>query len=283
MVNSAASAACATLVGATRARVMAPMVATTTSAPAHPASQGVGVPRQPCHRRAQHRAESESIAAPRAALAAVASLLALALLFPARACAGTDDAAMAAEIAEMLAVEPGSTVAEIGAGHGEMAVRMAEKVGPAGHVYATEIDPDRVADIQKRVAEAGLANVTVVAATATDTGLPAGSCDAAYMIGVYHHMTDPAATDASLFRSLKPGGRLLINDFPPTLWLALFKVEGVPANRGGHGVSDDAVIGEVTAAGFHEVREIAPWHAGFFIRHNYCLLFRKAAPEAAKP
>ena len=204
--------------------------------------------------------------------------LALTLLLPAGACAGTDDPALSADIAELLAIRPGSRVAEIGAGHGEMAVRMAERVGPTGHVYATEIDPERIAEIRQRVADAGLKNVTVVAATPSDSGLPAGCCDAAYMIGVYHHITEPAATDASLFRSLRPGARLLVNDFPATLWLAPFKVEGVPANRGGHGVPDGAVVDEVTAAGFEKLREIAPWHAGFLIRDNYCVVFAKPMP-----
>ncbi len=72
-------------------------------------------------------------------------------------------------------VKPGATIAEIGAGNGAMSVLMAAKVGPGGHVYSTEIDPKRRAEIQKRVAGAGLGNVTVVTATATDTGLPAGA------------------------------------------------------------------------------------------------------------
>src|SRR5215469_15773751 len=76
------------------------------------------------------------------ALAGIAALAAIAL-WPSRwALAwGTDDAAMADEIAAMLQLKPGSVVAEIGAGNGQMAIRMAQRVGPSGHVYATEIDP----------------------------------------------------------------------------------------------------------------------------------------------
>jgi len=219
----------------------------------------------------------------RVALTGLAALLAVSL-WPTRPALawGTDDAAMADEIATLLAVNPGSTVAEIGAGHGEMAIRMARKVGPSGHVYATEIDPGRLAEIRERAQEAGLDNLTVLEATPTDSALPAGCCEGAYMIGVYHHLTDPAATDASIFRALKPGGRLLINDFPPTLWLALFKVKGVPENRGGHGVPDQIVAGEIADAGLHQVQEIRPWHAGFFIRDNYCLVFAKPADAAAQ-
>jgi SAM-dependent methyltransferase len=214
----------------------------------------------------------------RAAGQPVLGVLALALLLaiPASSFAcGTDDAQIAADIARLLAVGPGSSVAEVGAGHGEMTVRMAEKVGPSGRVYSTEIDPDRLADIRKRVADAGLHNVTVVEATPSSTGLAARSCDAIYMIGVYHHITDPVDTDRSLFEALRPGGLLLVNDFPPTLWLWLWKPKGVPANRGGHGVADRIVVSELTQAGFELVRAISPWHPGFFIRHNYALLFRK--------
>jgi predicted methyltransferase len=188
---------------------------------------------------------------------------------------GTDDQAMTDEIAQMLNVTSGSTVAEIGAGHGDMAIRMARKVGPSGRVYATEIDPKRLAEIRQKVQDAGLNNVTVIEATPTDSGLPQGCCEAAYMIGVYHHVTDPSATDASIFRALKPGGRLLVNDFPPTMWLALFKVKDVPPNRGGHGVPDAVMIDELKGAGFSEVNEIRPWHPGFFIRDNYCVVFAK--------
>src|SRR5262245_31205533 len=99
----------------------------------------------------------------RVALTGLAALLAVSL-WPARQALawGTDDAAMADEIATLLAVNPGSTVAEIGAGHGEMAIRMARKVGPSGHVYATEIDPGRLAEIRERAQEAGLDNLTVL-------------------------------------------------------------------------------------------------------------------------
>jgi SAM-dependent methyltransferase len=219
-----------------------------------------------------------------AAIAGLVAMATLTLWSPYFALAwGTDEQAMADEIVDMLGIKPGSTVAEIGAGNGAMAVRIAKKIGPTGRVLATEIDPKLIEQIRQRARKAELDNVTVVRATPTDSGLPAGCCDAAYMIDVYHHITDPAPTDASIFRALKPGARLLINDFPPTIWLAPFKVKGVPANRGGHGVPDAIVIKEITAAGFREKRETRPWYPGLLVRDTYCLVFSKPEVSATTP
>jgi hypothetical protein len=44
---------------------------------------------------------------------------------------GTHDGEIVDDLVEMLAIKSGNTVAEIGAGNGAMAVRIAKKVGPA--------------------------------------------------------------------------------------------------------------------------------------------------------
>ncbi len=204
--------------------------------------------------------------------AAILLVLAVVLLTkPSGAAADTDDPAFADRIAAELGVKPDATVAEIGAGNGAMAVLMAPKVGPAGRMYANEIDPDRLAEIRTRVANAGIGNVTVVTATATDTGLPADSCDAIYMIYVYHHLKDPAAYDRSIFRALRPGGALFIADFYPT-WLL-----------GGMGVPQPKLVEQLTAAGFQTVHVLTNCPPSRVFR-QYCVLFRKpAATNSAAP
>jgi ubiquinone/menaquinone biosynthesis C-methylase UbiE len=164
------------------------------------------------------------------------------------------------------------TVADVGAGAGDMAVYAARCVGPSGLVFATEADPARLKRLRKRASR--LANVAVSNSPERDSNLPVSSCDAISMRGVYHHFTQPDEMNASLYRALKPGGVLAVVDFPPGRLLTWIKpLPEVPANRGGHGVPKDIVIQELTSAGFEFVREVADWPS-----RRYCLVFRK--PES---
>ena len=145
--------------------------------------------------------------------------------------------------------KPGMTIADVGAGDGSYSFAAEKIVGPSGHVYATEIDATKLAALRDEVAKQKLTNVTIVESAADDTKLPTGCCDAIFLRRVYHHITAPEAFDKNLLRTLKSGGRLAIIDFAPDN--SLPPVEGVPANRGGHGIPQKIMIEELTAAGFH--------------------------------
>ena len=166
------------------------------------------------------------------------------------------DAADTAKLIEVLEIRAGASVADVGAGGGLLVPPMSRHVGSAGRVYATDISADRIADLRKLVASESLQNVTVVEGGAAQTNLPDACCDAIFMRLVYHHFGDPAAMNASLLRSLKPGGRLAVLDFRPAS-----KVSAPPGKRGegdSHGVMPATVIEELKAAGFVDLREV-PW------------------------
>jgi ubiquinone/menaquinone biosynthesis C-methylase UbiE len=169
------------------------------------------------------------------------------------------------------------SVADIGAGGGDLTLALGAEVGPSGRVFSSDIDPSALEQIRGRVDAAGLRNVTIVEGGTRTTGLPANCCDAVVLRRVYHHLSDPAAMNADLLRSMRPGAVLAVIDFPPTLaWLWPWPPQGVPKNRNGHGVTADIVVGEVTAAGFELVRRFDDW-PGRGPLASYCAVFRKAA------
>jgi len=179
-----------------------------------------------------------------------------------------DAAGEIGRLAELMGWKAGSFVADIGAGDGEYTFAAVERVGAAGRVYATEIDAKKIAELKSEVAKRKVANVMVVESKEADTNLPAGCCDAIFLRRVYHHLTKPVEFNAGLVRSLKSGGRLAIIDFPPRT--GLDPVEGVPSNRGGHGIPQKIVIEELTAAGLKVEKIVDDWP-----ENDYCVLFVK--------
>jgi ubiquinone/menaquinone biosynthesis C-methylase UbiE len=171
-------------------------------------------------------------------------------------------------LAALMDWKPGTIVADIGAGDGKYAFAAAQLVGPSGKVFATEIDQEKLATLRSEVAKRHLNNVIVLESKEADTNLPFECCDTIFLRRVYHHLTKPAEFNAALVRSLKPGGRLAIIDFPPRSGLE--PVEGVPANRGGHGIPEKILVQELTSAGFNVTKTVNDWPDG-----DYLLLFEK--------
>jgi ubiquinone/menaquinone biosynthesis C-methylase UbiE len=171
-------------------------------------------------------------------------------------------------LAALMEWKPGTVVADIGAGDGSYSFVAVEYVGAAGKVYATEIDTKKLEELRAEVTKRKLQNVIVVESKEADTNLPTACCDAIFLRRVYHHLTKPSEFDANIVRSLKPGGRLAIIDFPARG--GLDPVEGVPANRGGHGIPQKVVIEELTDAGLQVEKVVNDWP-----QNDYCVLFVK--------
>ncbi|WP_161956698.1 methyltransferase domain-containing protein [Gloeocapsopsis dulcis] len=173
-------------------------------------------------------------------------------------------------LSNLLNLQPGAVVAEIGAGNGDLTVRIAQHIGSSGKIYSTELNPQQLNAIQNNVKKHNLTNVQVIQGAVDRTNLPPECCDAIFMRGVYHHFTQPEHMNESLRRSLQPQGLLAIADFPPNWFSNFWKLEGVSANRGGHGIEKELLIEEVTQAGFEVVQVVDDWEGNL-----YNVLFRK--------
>lgn len=195
------------------------------------------------------------------------NLLLPAVLLVATETAGIDRAE-SQKLAELLHIGVGARVADVGAGRGEWSLDFARRVGPGGHVFATEVDPERLKEIRDAVSEQKLTNVSVIWGGPRDAGLPPACCDAILIREVYHHFTDPAAMQASLYRAIRPGGLVAVVDMEPGARGA--RPLGVPENRAGHGIPQKILIEEMTGAGFEVVTKHDDWPDRL-----YCVLFRR--------
>ena len=165
------------------------------------------------------------------------------------------------QVARLMRLAPGETVADIGAGSGYYATRLAERVGPQGRVYAEDVTPRYLADLETRIAKAALGNVTVVRGKPHDPRLPPASLDAALLIHMYHEIVQPYGLLHNLAAAMKPGGRVGIVD-----------ADDLPAR---HGTPPALLACELTAAGYRQT--------GFTVLTGgvgYLAIFEAPAPEA---
>ena len=165
-----------------------------------------------------------------------------------------ENEADAAWLIKVLDLRPGSVVGEIGAGDGELTFLLAKTVTEQGRIYSNELNLDRVKALQAKAGKSGTKNVTVVEGREAETNFPDQCCDAIFMRNVYHHFGDPPVMNASLLKSLKPGGRLAVIDFtpPPPSDVS----ENPPGKRGEdnhHGITAATLEKELKAAGFEIV------------------------------
>jgi ubiquinone/menaquinone biosynthesis C-methylase UbiE len=114
---------------------------------------------------------------------------------------------------DAIKIEKGSTVADVGAGSGYMTVRMARKVGPAGKVYANDIQPEMLMLLRQRLAKERITNVETVLGSADDPKLPGAMLDLILMVDVYHELQQPQAMLRHMREALKPGGRLVLLEY----------------------------------------------------------------------
>ncbi len=172
-----------------------------------------------------------------------------------------------ADILAALGVQPGMTVADVGAGTGLFTFDLAAAVGAAGRVFAVEIQPMFLDTLREQATEhrPGAANVEVITATARSPNLPAGAVDLAFVCDVYHHLEQPEAYVAALFQAVRPGGRMVVVEF-----------DRKPTSR--HWVHDHVRANaatfrrEIEASGFVFVR------AHDVLQDNFMFEFQRPAP-----
>ncbi len=102
-------------------------------------------------------------------------------------------------------IGPGDHVLDVACGTGEPAIPAAQRVGPAGKVYATDLVAGMVAFAREKAQARRLANIEFVVGDGELLELPSAAFDAATMRWGLMFMPDPVACLQRIHRALKPG------------------------------------------------------------------------------
>jgi predicted methyltransferase len=171
---------------------------------------------------------------------------------------GRDQRMQINRVMDLLHIEPGRVVADIGAGGGWLTVRAARRVAPSGHVIAEDINPKYIESIRQRAQREKLGNIEEVLGTPDDPKLAPDSIDAALMLKVYHEIAHTAPVLANLRAAMRPGARFGIIDRN--------------GNGADHGLDEKIVRAEVERAGF---KQVARYDFTKADGQDYFLIFEK--------
>ncbi len=117
------------------------------------------------------------------------------------------------KLLKLLDIKPGQTVADVGAGSGYHAFRMASLVGDKGQVLAVDIQQEMLDLINAKAKKQSVSNIKTILGTEQDPKLPKAKVDLIILVDVYHEFSHPYEMTQQMMQSLKPGGRLVLVEF----------------------------------------------------------------------
>jgi cyclopropane fatty-acyl-phospholipid synthase-like methyltransferase len=154
---------------------------------------------------------------------------------------GRDQRLQINRVMDILGIQPGKTVADIGAGSGWFTVRAAKRVGSNGVVYAVDINPQATRYVGERAQKEHLQNIKTIQSRPDDPLLPTDSVDSVLMLKTYHEIAHPITLLRTLRAALRPGAKVGIIDRN--------------GNGENHGIEKNVVIREAREAGYSLLNE----------------------------
>jgi ubiquinone/menaquinone biosynthesis C-methylase UbiE len=159
-----------------------------------------------------------------------------------------------------LDLKSGMRIADIGAGSGYYTRMLSTRIGN-GKVYAVDIEPEMIAYLKEKIKKEKLSNISTVLGTEKSVSLPAESMDMMLLVDVYHEFSFPYEMALSMYKSLKPKGKLVLVEFRT-------EDDAVPIKTI-HKMSEAQAVKELKTAGFRLEKNISnlPW--------QHCMVFVK--------
>lgn len=135
------------------------------------------------------------------------------------------------KVLDEVGIEPGFLVLDYGCGPGGYILPTRDLVGESGKIYALDIHPLAVREVQQLASSKGLANVQTILSDCA-TGLPDASIDVVLLYDIFHMLGDPDGILKELHRVLAPDGILSFSD---------------------HHMKEDKIISRVTSGGLFKM------------------------------
>jgi ubiquinone/menaquinone biosynthesis C-methylase UbiE len=151
-----------------------------------------------------------------------------------------DSVGEAERVMRLAEIQPGMSVADIGAGEGYYTIRLSPLVGTRGRVLAQDIVPQTLQALADRVHRERLDNVALKLGQPNNPLLPETSFDRVLLIHMYHEIQRPSEFLWNLRPALKRGGRVVVVDAdrptarhgtPPRLLMCEFSALGYELTR----------------------------------------------------
>jgi len=117
------------------------------------------------------------------------------------------------KLLKALDIQPGTVVADVGAGSGFYSFPMAEAAGDKGKVLAVEIQKEMLDIIRARMKTRKVENIDCILGTESDPKLPKAGVDLILLVDVYHEFSYPHEMTLAMVDSLKVGGRIVFVEY----------------------------------------------------------------------
>jgi len=113
---------------------------------------------------------------------------------------------------ELAGPQPGEICVDLGSGRGTDVLRMAEKVGPSGHVYGIDITQGMIEKSRQNASRFNVTNAEFIKCDLEKLSLPDSHADLIISNCTINHSSDKQKVWNEIYRVLKKGGRFVISD-----------------------------------------------------------------------
>lgn len=122
-------------------------------------------------------------------------------------------------------LKTGQRALDVAGGTGDLTMYLSQQVGESGEVVISDINPDMLEQGRRRLLDKGYgSNISFIEANAEDLPFEDNSFHCITIAFGLRNVTDQQKALASMYRVLKPGGRLLILEFSKPVMPGLNKV-----------------------------------------------------------